>query len=114
MKWKIYYTDGSTYSDQDGSPFDAPALHVQVIVVEEPAVGRFLIAQRDRYWWDPERNSWFGGDTQGEFQNNLKKGPKATLYGEFVWNHEYQNCIKAALADPYLPPKSARHPEEVF
>jgi len=36
MKWKIYYDDDSTYSNEDGAWVDAPAHGVVVVVVAMP------------------------------------------------------------------------------
>jgi hypothetical protein len=112
--WRIFYTDGSTYSSLDGSPYDAPPDGVQVIVKADADNGRFLVAQRDYYWFDHQRQEWFGGDIGGFWQHLRKPGPSKVLFGEFVTNAEYNRCITAALSDPAFNPKSARHPEEVF
>jgi hypothetical protein len=114
MLWRIFYTDGSTYSNTDGSPYDAPPDGVQVIVKSDKDNGRFLVAQRDYYWFDHRRQQWFGGDIGGFWQHLRKPGPAKVLFGEFVTNEEYQACVSAALADPDFQPKSARHPEEAF
>lgn len=110
-KWRIYYETGETY---DADPFSAPTRGVQVIVNVEPNVGRMLIAQRDWYWWDVEREFWFGGDFAGMLDYLDSPGPKRVLRGRFVLNAEYQACVKRALNDPDFPAKTARHPEEVF
>ena len=51
LKWKIYYDDGSTYSDELGDPFEAPARGVQIIAIEHPEVGRELLGKEDFYWY---------------------------------------------------------------
>lgn len=114
MRWRVYYTGGRSFSDVDGSPYDAPALSVQIIVQTESAVGRYFVAQRDFYWWDAERQFWFGGDQAGFYQYLFGRGPKMVLFGTYVTNDEYQECVKLAHADPDFPIKSARHPEETF
>lgn len=114
MQWRVYYTGGATFSDGDGAPFDAPAVGVQVIVQKEPEIGRYLLAQRDFYWWDAERQFWFGGDQAGFYQYLFQPGPKKVLFGAFVSNAEYQEWIRQAHQDKDFPVKSARHPTEVF
>ncbi len=114
MKWRVYYTGGATFSDKDGSPFEAPALGVQTIVQADPEVGRYIVARRDYYWWDVERDRWFGGDYAGFFQYMVTPGPRRALFGHYVTNAEYEACAKAAHLDPDFPPKSARHPDEVL
>jgi len=106
VDWRIYYGDGSTY-DSSGSPFDAPALDVQAIIirVNDPAnsYGRGLVARFDYYWWVPESQEWFGGDLFGLFDyltNTL--GPKRVLFGRTIGNAEHQDIITRALADKEL------------
>lgn len=59
-RWRIYYGDGSTYSDRDGSPFDAPAGNVQVISQEQdngrctPLSGIDSNVPVDCYRWNGE------------------------------------------------------------
>jgi hypothetical protein len=113
VRWRIYYVGGETFCDEQGSPFDAPTLGVQVVLVAEPEVGRMLIAMRDYYWWDVARSTWFGGDVAGFYQYLMfDKGPKAVLFGRFVTNEEFQSCVKRAMFDPDFPPKSGKHPTE--
>jgi hypothetical protein len=111
MNWRIYYNGGKTFSDQDGSPYDAPTSGVQVILQRDPDVGRFICCQKDFYWWE---NYWFGGDYAGLVQYLLGAGPKMVLFGRFARWHEYQGCLQRALADTDFPAKSAKHPLEAF
>jgi hypothetical protein len=108
VQWRIYYTDGSTFSSLDGSPYDAPAEDVQVLLKLDPDVGRFLLAAKDFYWFDHARQEWFGGEKAGLYQHLRQPGPSKVLFGTFVTCREYHDCVKAALSDPDFPPKTAR------
>lgn len=114
IKWRIYYTDGTTFSNKDGNPYDAPKEGVQVILKTEPDVGRFMIAMKDYYWFDHQRQEWFGGDMAGFYQHLRQPGPSCVTFGTFVTHREYEECVKAALCDPDFPPKSAKHLEEIW
>lgn len=63
MKWRIYYGDGSTFSNKDGAPEDAPITNVQVIVQPHRQSGRYWQTARDYYiyWGD----HWVGTDIAG-------------------------------------------------
>lgn len=113
-KFKIFYGDGATYSDADGSPWDAPRRNVQAIIGPDKANGRYILAQHDAYWWDEIRRRWFGGDRYGEWDYLDQLGPKVVLRGRFISNEEYASCIAAALNDPDFPPKSARDQGEIW
>lgn len=114
IEWRIYYEGGVTFSNEDGTPFDAPSRGVMVISVAEPAIGRQLVSRFDFYWWHSDKRFWFGGDVNGLWDYLSDPGPKKVLFGRFVKNDEYQVVIKQAIEDPDLPVKSARHPEEKF
>jgi hypothetical protein len=79
MKWRIYYGDGSLYSDGDGSPFDAPGRDVQAIAVEDAQVGRTIHSRRDFYWWSSI--GWWGGDLFGLYDYLLTPGPRKVIFG---------------------------------
>ena len=106
MKWRIYYADGSAYSDVDGPPELAPGWGVQVIAMEDREVGRILIHTFDFYWWDGE--GWVGGDATGREDYLAQSGWKKIINGRGVRNAQYQEIMKQAMRDDYLPPKSAR------
>ena len=111
MQWRVYYTGEQTFSDKDGSPYDAPATSVLVICKADEQCGRVLVLAVDFYWW--QNKTWFGGDTAGLYQHlMLDRGPKAVLFGRQVGNDEYDRAVNAALSDPDFPPKTARHRSE--
>ena len=115
--WKIFYGDGSTYSNLDGSPYDAPSDNVQAIVIRDPTIGRGIVAKCDLYWWVESEQQWFGLMDKlgyGLFDYLRQPGPKKVIFGRTVSNADYDAAIKAAIADPDFPPKSARHPTENF
>lgn len=82
--WKVYYGDGSTFSDQDGSPELAPALNVQAITCS-PEV-------------------WMGGDVFGLMDYLSLPGWKRVLFGRMVTNAEYDKAVTLARNDGYFDP----------
>lgn len=110
MKWIIFYDDGTTYSDADGTPFDAPARGVQVIATECQSTGRTFNGKEDFYWWTGAR--WLGGDQFGLFDYLLGNGCKKVIFGRVLDNQSFQQIIQEAARHPYLPVKSARSPED--
>lgn len=111
MKWRIYYGDGSTWN---GSPWDAPTTGVQLIVRTDQFNGRYLLAQKDYYYYDPEADDWYGSDRGGFYAYLMRPGPKRVAFGEWVPTEVYQSCVERALADPDFPPKTAIDPGEGF
>lgn len=113
LRWKIFYGDGSTYSSEDGSPFYAPRLNAQVIVGPDRYTGRYMVSDKDAYWWVIDEERWRGGDRHGEFIYMLRRGPRVVLYGEQIDDDAYNSVISAALDDPDFPPKTARGRGEI-
>lgn len=115
IEWRIFYADGSTFSNENGAPFDATPSGVQIIVIHEPEIGRYILAKKDFYWWDNARGRWFGGDQGGFYQYMLlRKGPKYVVFGEYIANSEYKQILHRALTDAEFLPKSAKWPEEDY
>lgn len=111
-RWKIYYGDGSTFSNEDGEYYMAPTLCVQAIVLGDEDVGRLLIHGFTSYWW--LYGEWFGGDRNGEFQYDIKRGVlKYKVFGETISNKKFDEILKRAMTDDYFPMKSAIHPREI-
>lgn len=107
LRWRTFYGDGATFSDADGSPYDAPRLNVQVIVGADPQIGRYIVSDKDAYWWEPEHERWFGGDRRGEWDYLCRLGPRVVLYGRAIGDDAYNRAIAAALSDPDFPSKTA-------
>ena len=80
-RWTIYYKDGTTYTEQDGSPFDAPGDGVQVIAKERDDGSCTLANYSDFYRWTGE--SWIASeiwDVRAYFSRH--KGPQKIICGE--------------------------------
>ncbi len=101
MCWRIYYGDsnGSTYSSQDGSPFDAPGHNVQVIRTEDDN-RRHLVRGKDFYCWTPK--GWVGMDWTGVVTSYYARpGTQKVLVGALMPDSdEYWQLCKRADLEP--------------
>ena len=108
MQWKLYYGDGTTFSDQDGSPADAPAWDVQVIAMAaDISIGR-RTASNDYYWF--EHGQWFGGDFVGLIDFLARSG--VVKFGRSIPRPKFEILLNKAVLDPDLPMKTATEPGE--
>jgi hypothetical protein len=107
VRWRIYYGDDSTFSDEDGDPSQAPALDVQVVAVADETVGRFFYSQRDYYWYDTDGGVWYAADLFGLWDYLARPGWKRVLFGRTRPRAEFEAVFRQAMADDYLPVKSA-------
>ena len=77
LQWRIYYDDGSTYSNEDGELVAAPSFGVQAIVC------------------DPD--VWHSGDFVGLIDFLIRKG--IVKFGRLASNEDYHNAVNAAQKD---------------
>lgn len=54
MDWRIYYSDGTTFSSADGGWEDAPGWDVQAVVYRDPIVGWAIRHQGDFFRLDDD------------------------------------------------------------
>lgn len=106
MRWRIYYGDGSVYSEQDGSPFEAPTTNVQVIAQSDTssATGRILIHTRltgeGYYCWRDDGYGWDNHDQAGFFDYLFNyRGPKAVIFGRTILTEKYLAIVGRAAAE---------------
>jgi len=110
VNWKIYYGDDSTFSDQDGSPWCAPARNVQVIVMSDKDHGWRTQAGDDYYVWDCRdgETRWWGlKDRFGLYDYLIEPGYKRVLFGRTITSDRFSVIFKRASNDPDFPKKTA-------
>lgn len=106
MRWKIFYGDGTTYSDLNGDAWDAPPVNVQAVVVSDPQHGWYCCRADDFYWYIPEENRWYSGERFGMFDYLTQPGMKKIIFGRSIPDWEYQQILDRAMNDPDLPAKT--------
>lgn len=107
MKWKIYYENGSAYSNEDGDIFFAPTQGVQIVCFSDEDVGRRMIHRFDYYW--PTTYGFSGGDLFALYEYLTGLGPKKVFFGKTVSDKTFKEILDKVLCDCYFPPKSAKH-----
>ena len=130
-EWVIYYTDGSSFSSEDGSWADAPARGVVGVVGPNRDVGVELMTGTDFYlWWPGAAGPWsvdkaglwdflyeVGSPLAGRpldnqhFDQLVELGVK---FGRSMDTRAFQNRVEAILADPRLLAKTALSVREVL
>ena len=121
-RWKIYYGDCSTFSDQDGRPEDAPVTNVQVIIQPHIESGHYTQVQRDYYVYWPDDERWVGVDLAGVMDFLAERGLLAwgdevdsavviqravntglVKLGRTLERERFYEIYRTADRDPYLP-----------
>lgn len=112
MLWRIYYGDGTTFDNTQGSPDAAPGVDVQHVVCRDTRpgtdpshVGRYIVSGKFAYWYDD--GEWWGGDQFGLWDYLARPGLKIVKFGRSIANDRWLALYQRVLADPDFPPKSA-------
>jgi hypothetical protein len=115
-EWVVWYSDRSSFSSEDGEPWDAPRTGVQCIQVAHSSCGSYTLAEQDFYCWhlDPEKDTWVPHDTQGMYQYLQDKNIKhhTVLFGYWIPRETYADIRHKAGKDKRLPPITARPPRQ--
>lgn len=129
MRWKLYYGDGTTFCDADGSWEEAPSRNAQALVTEDDDAGFQLNEGSDGWiqnyvWWPGALRPWgvdrFGtldylvevralnvGDTIATL-SLLDLAVSGVKIGRSIGTKRFLEIHAQAAADDYFPSKSAR------
>lgn len=122
MDWVIYYSNGSTISSDEKTPFSLQGTleraGVQVIIQPSYGHGWVTMTGDHFYVWDDRGSGlkWWGADKFGFHHYLLQAGEKAVIFGETVDNHVFSDIFERARKDlSFLQPKEVftrneRHP----
>jgi len=94
MWWRIYYADGTVFTDMDGTPFDAPARGV-VVITQGDKQNIFRTCQGDYYihqMW-----GWESCDLNGLWDYLADCGAKTVKFGRTLSNDTYAHIYQRAL-----------------
>ena len=114
ITWRIYYADGSTFSNLDGRVWQAPGVYAQAIVQVDDAHGFAIVSHHDYYVWDDKGGGykWWGADWAGLMIYLMTSGPKKVVFGSWIERNEFMKVFKRASNDSDFPPKTGYNPEE--
>lgn len=107
MKWRIYYTDGTTFDSTMGEPEDAPCWGVAAISQVDPDSGRAGVAGVDNYWWESDIQCWSGGDDTGvrDQFHHFPRTRTAWKSARTLARHmDWRKLQEKVITDPDLPP----------
>jgi hypothetical protein len=98
LRWKIWYTDGSTFSSGDGSVFDAPGIGCQAIVQDHYDTGAEIVTGGDFFVWDDRGVGfrWLAVDIVGLTLYFMKPQQQRILVGEMLPEPVYSKIVAEA------------------
>lgn len=111
VRWRIYYSDGSTYSSVDGSWDNAPGKGVVAVVTLDPTGvwGRFVRIKHELYYKLDGHDEVLGSDSLGLIHVHVPeiRGSQIKMGGN-VLTDVFQRIIQRATVDSDFPKGSPR------
>jgi len=98
-KWRIYYDDGSTFSDDDGAPHEAPPFGFICAVGYDETGARYIMHGWDHYCWDHAAQQWWGMDQHGLIDRLARNLVYAYKQGRTVTKSRFQELMQLANLD---------------
>ena len=103
LNWRIYYEDGSTFSNQEGSPEAAPPFGFVCAVGYDETGTRYIMHGWDHYCFDLNSIQWWGMDLCGVFDRLSRNLVFAYKQGRTVTKSEFKAIMSRASNDPDFP-----------
>lgn len=103
IHWRIYYGDGSIFSNEDGAPEMAPCTNVMCVAYYDQDNRRRLAHSADYYW--TEEGRWAGSDLFGLWDYLSRPGLKIVKFGRMIGDLTYRSIMSKAMND--LPLEAA-------
>lgn len=101
--WKIFYSDGSTFSSVEGSPEEAPSMGFICALGYDESGNRYIMHGWDHYCWDIDSQQWWGMDIVGLFDRLTQNKVFAYKMGRTITKKDFQSLMQAAHIDPDFP-----------
>lgn len=102
-KWRIYYSDGSTFDSTQGEPHEAPALGFIVALGYDEAGNRYMMQGWDHYCYDIDSDQWWGMDMVGLFDRLVHNKVYAYKMGRTITKTEFQKILVESHSDKDFP-----------
>ena len=104
LQWRIYYGDGSTFDNLQGSPDDAPPFGVQFIVqLCADGKRRDTLNQAD-YFVMLENGVWVGSDITGVLDRLIHRIPfTGLLVGRWIGTDDFDKLRLKVARDKDFP-----------
>ncbi len=102
--WCIYYADGTTFTDKDGEPHEAPVeFFICALGYCEDGV-RYMMHGYNYYRWDKESKQWWGFDELG-LHTRLRENKEIYAYkeGYTVTKKIFNKITDTAHRNPDFP-----------
>ena len=99
MQWRIYYGDGSCFSSEQGTPWDAPRVNVQMIIQEHPRVGWEIVSNADQYYFEEESRGWYSAEGFTLWDHLVRAKMPLVVFGRMISTGHFDALVKRVMGD---------------
>jgi hypothetical protein len=92
--WTIYYADGTTFSNENGTVRDAPRIGVVAIVQTNEDVGWEIVHAFTYYYFEESVGGWRCSDQFGMYDHLIRCRDPLILFGRFTDDKTYNSLLK--------------------
>lgn len=92
-RWAIFYTNGTVFTSEDGTPWEAPRRSVQVVVSCRDKDERDwdCFHKVDRFYYEPDHGGWNDcSDEFSMFDHMIRTKHPLVLFGRMLGNNEWK------------------------
>jgi hypothetical protein len=96
-RWIVFYTDGSTFSSADGTPWDAPRIGVQCVASckDEQERDWYTIQQVEGYYYEKDRGGWLEFENERTFWLHFFRATHpCAVFGEMVTDSKWRSLFE--------------------
>lgn len=93
-KWRIYYDNGEVFTDDDGSPWEAPRTGVIAITQPNERVGWHVLYSADAYYFEDEREGWNKADEYTKWDHLCRAKYPLLVFGRMMASSEYETLLR--------------------
>ena len=101
--WRVYYDDGSTFDNSEGSPEDAPSEGFICAVGYDETGKRYILHGWNYVHWDRDTSQWWGMDEAGLHDRLRRNLVYAYKEGRTVTRTAFQDIMRRAHEDKDFP-----------
>lgn len=112
-EWAIYYGDGSVFSDENGTPYDAPRTNIQIIVQKHKSMGWELVSGADLFYYEESRRGFYACNSTGStLWDHLWRAKYPLVFaGRMITDEEFRQIVLKVLDELPSPKTAWRHGE---
>ena len=83
-EWIICYTNFDIFTWRDGTPWDAPREHVQIIASSHPERGFLLEHGKEFFYYEEDKGGWYSAFRETMLLHLLRAKQPLVAFGEMM------------------------------